>query len=96
MTKWQPLHSAFPGDTAQVLKYLLPNTLVNATAVANAPTHDDPLGAKSKLTVTYRPSLSGAPRLQFKVFDRHTPELEPEAMEVYLYVEWPEIFRRAT
>jgi len=96
MTKWQPLYAAFPGDTAQVLRHLLPNALVNATAVMNQPSANDPLGSKPKLVVKYRPSLSGAPKLQFEVFDVVTPELEPEAMELYLYVEWPEIFRRAS
>jgi len=95
MTKWQPLHSAFPGDTAQVLKYLLPNVLVNAEAILNVPTAADPLGSQSKVQVRYRPNLDGAPLLQLWVFDRWTPELEPEAMEVYLYVEWPNLFRRA-
>lgn len=92
---WQPLHTGFSLDVAEVIKVLLPRVQVDARAIRNRPSPVDPLGATPRVTFGYTAGLDGPPDVSLSVDGEETPAMKPDALELYLYVQWPELFRRA-
>lgn len=89
-----PLYEAFPGEARDVLRLLIPEVMVDADAIENRPTPQDPLGGAARLKYAHRVEWrEGTTFLRFELDGDDTmPWLEHKAASVYLCVNWPEIF----
>lgn len=90
--KWVTVASCFHPDSRQLLGLLIPRLMVDGDAIRNKPTHKDPLGSKARLCVQHSSVGPGQYHLKFTLDGVDTPWLAPEAMTVYLSVEYPTLF----
>jgi len=92
--EWTPFSWALPaGDFAEFAKLTWPELYVHRDAVKNQPTKADPLGAQASLEIQF---LSDDATFRVRLFNDWTPYMAPQAIETYLYVQWPETFRRGS
>jgi len=83
-------------SSQDMVKALLPRLLVNPEAIKNRPSPHDPLGAKPALQLNWS---EDARNNQWKVcvtlHGEHSPWMEPEALTVWLAVQYPDTFKVA-
>lgn len=92
--KWFPMSWALSNhDWSEYIKKTWPQVYVNGDAVKNNPTKADPLGARSSLVFDFN---SDDFKFRICLFEEWSPWLTPDAVEAYLYVQWPEYFRRGS
>jgi len=89
---WVTVASCFHPDSRQLLGLLIPRLMVNGVELRNKPTFGDPLGSKPRLFVQHSSVGPGEYQLKFTLDGVDTPWLAPQAMTVYLSVEYPKLF----
>jgi len=89
---WVTVASCFHPDSRQLLGLLIPRLMVNGDELRNKPTLSDPLGTKPRLYVQHSSVGPGQYHLLFTLDGVDTPWLAPDAMCVYLSVEYPNLF----
>lgn len=89
---WVTVASCFHPDSRQLLGLLIPRLMVNGVELHNKPTRSDPLGTKARLFVQHSSIGPGEYHLKFTLDGVDTPWLDPQAIAVYLSVEYPTLF----
>jgi hypothetical protein len=97
MSRWQPLWQTFGFDAGEVVRELLSELLVDAEAIQNRPTPTDPLGGTPRLHARWQwDHLRYQMMIAIQLDGEWSPTLGAKALEVWVCVQWPHVFRRAT
>jgi hypothetical protein len=91
---WFPLSWCLSShDWLEYTKSTWPHVYVHAKAVKNNPEKVGPMGTRASIGFEYE---SSDVTFRVRLFEEWSPWLTPDAVEAYLYIHWPEYFRRGS
>lgn len=88
---WVPLSWRLNTDWADWAKQTWPTLYINQSKVVNAVSRTDPLGALPALVFDHD---SDNHTVKITLHGESSPWLEPQALETYALIQWPDTFRR--
>lgn len=96
-TLWKPMHWYFHGDWQAAVKELWPCLYIGPGLTVVHATPRDPLGTRKRLVVNaVEDRASMRRRYQFVVDGEASPELDPDILQTYAAVQWPDYFKVIT
>ena len=94
---WKPMHWYFKGDWQAAVKELWPCLYIGSGLTVVEATPNDPLAGRKRLVVRVHEDADGMRRrYQFVVDGEASPELDPDILQAYALVQWPDYFRVIT
>lgn len=94
MSDWRRACYLFGDDHRGPLTVLVPDLYVDTAQLRVRPTHQDPLGTKSRLQAAWYWDVSSHMTLiSVSVDGVSSPYMAPQALQVWLCVEYPGVFK---
>lgn len=93
MARWQAVSDCFPANQADWMAVVFPREFeVDADALMNKPSAQDPLGSTASMYVTWR-MKNDVFEVCVQLFGEPSPWLEPAPLRAWLLVQYPDIMR---